>query len=133
VELERIGFTSDIFTRAQFRHYLTRGQGVVLLDSVRGQARGMAVVMWRKGGRSCRLYDIVVRPGLRGRGLGGRLMDAAEAHARRQGCARLVLEVRRDNATAIRFYVERGYRRFDVIMDYYQDGADALRYVKDLA
>ena len=132
VELERVGFTSDFFTRAQFRHYLTRGHGVVLLDSARGQARGMAVVMWRIGGKSCRLYDIVVRPGLRGRGLGGRLLDAAEAHARRQGCVRLVLESRRDNATAIRLYEERGYRRFDVLPDYYQDGADALRYAKDL-
>ncbi len=133
VELERTGFDSDFFTRAQFRHYLTHGRGVVLLDNARGKARGMAVVMWRNGSKSCRLYSIVVRPGQRGRGLGGRLLDAAEAHARRQDFARLVLEVRRDNATAIRFYEARGYRRFDVIPDYYQDGTDALRYVKDLA
>lgn len=47
----------------------------------------------------------------RGGGLGRRLMQEAEAHARSQGIRRLLLGVYSGNAAAISFYEKLGYRR----------------------
>jgi [ribosomal protein S18]-alanine N-acetyltransferase len=40
--------------------------------------------------------------------------------------------VRQDNAAAIRLYERRGYRRIGAYAAFYEDGADAWRYQKDL-
>jgi ribosomal protein S18 acetylase RimI-like enzyme len=55
-----------------------------------------------------------------------------EKAAADRGCRRLRLEVRQDNAAAIRLYERRGYRRFAARGTYYEDGADAWRYEKCL-
>ncbi|MFD0938579.1 GNAT family N-acetyltransferase, partial [Methylobacterium trifolii] len=68
-----------------------------------------------------------------GLGLGGHLLDAVEAEAARHGCTRLRLEVRADNGAGIRLYERRGYTRFMVREDYYEDGMEAWRYEKSLA
>ena len=67
-----------------------------------------------------------------GLGLGSLVLDAAEADARAHGCTRLRLEVRADNGAGIRLYERRGYLRFAVIPDYYEDGMEAWRYEKSL-
>ena len=58
-------------------------------------------------------------------------LDAPEA-ARAQGCDRLRLEVRADNGAGIRLYQRRGYTRFAVRPDYYEDGMEAWRYERAL-
>jgi putative acetyltransferase len=45
----------------------------------------------------------------RGRGGGGALLDAALAHARRAGLAKVELEVFPDNARAVALYASRGF------------------------
>jgi ribosomal protein S18 acetylase RimI-like enzyme len=42
------------------------------------------------------------------------------------------LEVRQDNPGAIGLYEKQGYRRFGAIAGFYEDGADAWRYEKEL-
>ena len=71
---------------------------------------GYAVVLTRRGSRSARLYSIAVAAEAAGRGIGSRLLAAAEEAARRRGADRLHLEVRADNSTAIRLYERAGYR-----------------------
>lgn len=89
---------------------------------------GYALVLLRRGSRVARLYSIAVDPALRGAGLGARLLADAEAQAHKAGAGALRLEVRVDNAAAIKLYERRGYRRFARLPDYYQDGAEAWRY-----
>jgi RimJ/RimL family protein N-acetyltransferase len=50
-------------------------------------------------------------PDWRGRGIGGRLLDAALSAARRAGLERIELEVFADNAAAVRLYEARGFLR----------------------
>lgn len=52
-----------------------------------------------------------VRPDLQAGGLGRRLLDGAEAHARRQGGRRAVLHVIEGRDSLIAWYERRGYRR----------------------
>ena len=42
-------------------------------------------------------------------GLGGRLLDAAEAHFRDSGCTHVALQIGRDNEAARAFYQRRGF------------------------
>lgn len=61
--------------------------------------------------------DVAVLGGHRGRGIGERLMTAAQAVARERGAARVVLDVAAANERALRFYQERlGYRPFGVLL-----------------
>ena len=50
------------------------------------------------------LEDLFVRPGLRGRGIGGELLRALERRARELGCGRLEWSVLDWNQSAIDFY-----------------------------
>lgn len=54
---------------------------------------------------------IYVLSRLHGAGLGRRLLEAAEAHARAQGAQRLLLGVYKANASALAFYDRVGFER----------------------
>lgn len=55
------------------------------------------------------VHDLAVRPDVRGRGVGGRLLEAVETHARRLGCCKLTLEVHGDNHHAQSLYARFGF------------------------
>jgi ribosomal protein S18 acetylase RimI-like enzyme len=54
---------------------------------------------------------IAVEPGWQGAGVGRRLMEAGEAHARRRGSARIELSVEPSNVRAVGFYERLGWRK----------------------
>lgn len=70
-----------------------------------------------------------VEAGLRGRGVGRRLLAAIEAEAVRRGCARAALDSYDWQAPG--FYERLGYRRFATLA--YPDGAERHYFEKDLA
>jgi hypothetical protein len=75
-----------------------------------------------------------VRPGHQGKGIGHKLLEAAEQAAQEHDCISLRLEVRRDNSQGINFYRKSGYKQFGkIVADYYEDHMDALRFEKLLA
>jgi GNAT superfamily N-acetyltransferase len=55
------------------------------------------------------VHDLAVLPQYRGKGAGRALLEAAEDHARRQGCCRLTLEVLESNAGARALYHRFGF------------------------
>lgn len=131
VALEEQSFTSDRLSRAQFRRHLDSDSAKVLVAST-GPHRllGTAVVFFRKRSGVARLYSIAAHHAARGQGVGSALLDAVEQLARRRRCRALRLEVRADNAGAIRLYERLGYRRIAGLTKYYEDGADGWRYEK---
>lgn len=62
-------------------------------------------------GTSGHVVNLVVDPALRGRGVGGALMDAVADHLRAAGCSRWALNVKVDNAPALRLYERCGLAR----------------------
>jgi ribosomal protein S18 acetylase RimI-like enzyme len=69
------------------------------------------------------LYDLFVTPAARGTGAGRALMEAAEAHARANGAARLQLETARTNVVGQALYESCGWKRDELFYVY----AKALR------
>lgn len=132
LRLEEVCFVSDRMSRRSFRHALTRGHAVCLVAGGEARLAGYALVYFHTGTSLARLYSIAVDPAARGRGLGERLLAAAEDAARERGCVSMRLEIRRDNAPALALYRRMGYRKFGVFADYYEDHMDALRMEKSL-
>lgn len=58
---------------------------------------------------SARILSVAVDAGWRGRGIAGAFMTVAEEYFRRQGAERVRLEVRPDNAPAVKVYKNHGY------------------------
>ncbi len=130
--LEHGSFDHDRISRAQFLRHLGSGSALVLVVTQAGAVHAAAVVLFRRGARTARLYSIAVDAAARGRGYGAALLDAAERLARKRGCTGMRLEVRTDNRAAIALYERRGYRRRERLAGFYENGSDAWRYDKDL-
>ena len=133
VTLEDRTFDSDRLTRAQYRRHLDSDTALVLVASANHRNfLGTAVVFFRKGSGVARLYSIASKPEARGKGVGAALLEAVEAAARQRHCHAVRLEVRDDNAGAVRLYERLGYRHIGHYPHYYQDGTHAWRYEKSL-
>lgn len=126
------GFPGDRLERANFRHLLGRANAEVIVAERAGEVVGNAVLLYRRGFRSARLYSLVVAPGARGLGLGRALLARAERQARARACVVMRLEVREDNLAARRLYEASGFEVVGRNDDYYEDRGAALRLRKRL-
>jgi ribosomal protein S18 acetylase RimI-like enzyme len=64
------------------------------------------------------LYDLFVTPEARGTGAGRALMEAAEAHARAAGAARLELQTAKTNKVGQSLYESCGWKRDELFYVY---------------
>ena len=95
--------------RPQLAAIMNRGTGAVLVAEADGAIVGRITI--DTAGRQADISGFVVVEAFRRRGVGTRLMDAAEAEARRRRCKRLRLTVAKDNDAALALYAARGYGR----------------------
>lgn len=131
VALEDRAFNGDRLSRRSFKRFLERSRtSDLLVLEEEGVLLGYVLVVYRSGTALARLYSIAVDPSSKGRGFGARLLSEAESAAFARDCAVMRLESRPDNTPAIELYKSRGYRQFDVVPDYYEDHAAALRFHK---
>lgn len=128
--LEMQCFTTDRLTPRSFQWMITRAHAQLLVAEREGRLVGYALVLFHRGTSLARLYSIAIAAEARSTGLGKQLLQHIEAIALDHDCAYLRLEVRTDNPAAIHLYERSGFRRFDLIHDYYEDHADALRLEK---
>ena len=86
--------------------YVAR-EGARVLGMVNIQ-RGISTA---EGGPAAHLEDFIVRPELRGRGIGSRLIRYAIEESRKEGLLRLILLTDGDNVNAQRLYERAGFTR----------------------
>ena len=134
VEIENQSFTTDRFSRRSFHYLLTKANAMTLVYEDGKDVLGYVMLLFHSGTSLARLYSLAVRPGHQGKGIGHKLLEAAEQAAQEHDCISLRLEVRRDNSQGINFYRKSGYKQFGkIVADYYEDHMDALRFEKLLA
>lgn len=128
--IEAAVFATDRISRRSFRALIARPTAATLVAEIGGTVAGYVMILFRAGTGMARLYSLAVAPEHAGRGLGKRLLQAAEDAAERHDRILLRLEVREDNEAAIALYRKSGYRLIGRIEDYYEDGTAALRFEK---
>ncbi len=132
VGLESRSFGGDHLSRRSFRRLIGRSSAGLIVADCDGRLVGYALLLFRRGSRKARLYSIARDAEAAPPGTGRALLAAAERLAAASGARELRLEVRTDNAAALRLYEASGYRLGGRRRGYYEDGADALRMAKFL-
>jgi ribosomal-protein-alanine N-acetyltransferase len=125
-------FPGDRMSARSLRRLLAGDSAAIWVARAGGTTLGSLVLLMRRNNAVGRIYSVVVDPAARGQGIAGRLVNAAERHARLGKKALMSLEVRADNAPARALYRRLGYAETAVLRAYYEDGADGLRLRKPL-
>ena len=123
-ELEQHCF-SDPWTREAFAELLAHPPFRVRCMEVDDVVVGYSVSRYGRDGWG-ELLNLAVAPEIRGRGLGGRLLDDFLLRGVAAEISHFLLEVRLSNDRARRLYAARGFRIWKRIPAYYNDGEDAL-------
>jgi [ribosomal protein S18]-alanine N-acetyltransferase len=130
--LEHAVFTTDKLSRRSFRHFLSSRSASLIVAEEGGKLAGYVLVLYPPRSKAARLYSIARAPHVGGRGVGPKLMAAAEAAGKRHGRRTMRLEVHEENKRAIARYEKSGYRLFGRHHEYYDDRGHALRFEKPL-
>jgi ribosomal protein S18 acetylase RimI-like enzyme len=130
--LEHRVFATDRISRRSLHRFVTSPTAALMVAARHGALAGYALVLFRRGSGTARLYSIAVAPEHSGHGVGVALLAAAEEAAISRDRMFLRLEVHENNAAAITRYKKSGYRLFGRRFDYYEDRGNALRFEKRL-
>lgn len=110
------------------RSLTSKRQSVWVLDGDEGL--DALLVLWHHPHR-LRVYDVASHPARHGEGLGYRMMQHAEALARRQGCDWVSLEADPKEPGLVHWYKGQGFAVVGKpLPHYYHNGNSAVRMVK---
>lgn len=133
-ELELSCFASESFSRRQMKRLFGSKNAIFLVYEETNVTLGFAIGLIRnhRSDATGRLYSLDVAEAARGKGIGKLLLDALEARFKSLGISRIYLEVTPKNERAVGLYLRRGYEKKEVIKNYYKDGSDAIRMMKEI-
>jgi ribosomal-protein-alanine N-acetyltransferase len=120
---EILCFREHRFRRDHIDWILRHERALTLVED--GPDGVTAAMMLLFEGSVCRVLSVAVGPEHRRRGIGTRLMRAAETTCQERGLSAIRLEVSTNNVAAIEFYHNLGYRTDGVLPRYYSWGEDA--------
>lgn len=131
--IEAASFSGDRVSRRSFRHLLSQGKSLTLVNVAGNELHGYLTLLFRANTTRARVYTIATAAHCKGRGVAAALVAAAEQAALARGCTVLYLEVRKDNLASIGLFSASRYQVFGEYEAYYEDGMDAWRMQKRLA
>ncbi len=79
-----------------------------------------------------RILMLAVHNDYRYMGIGSALLDNFVSVLSSRGARKVLLEVRPSNLNAIGFYRKKGFRTAGMIRNFYNDGEDGIRMVRDV-
>lgn len=117
---ERIAELAGRFDLSHWAFFLAfDGQLPIGGAAVASRTEGVAMLEGRKD--LAVLWDIRVRPGYQGQGVGSRLFSLAADWAREQGLVQMKIESQNNNIAAARFYAGKGATLFTIHPEAYRD------------
>ena len=99
------------------------GESVSFVHETEGRITGF--ILGRRISEEAEVLNLAVRPEKRKKGIGGSLLHAALEELRREGVARIYLEVRESNGGAKSFYQRHGFVVTGVRPKYYREPDEA--------
>ncbi len=106
------------WTRGIFHDCLRVGYRCDVLEDEAGNFLGYCILAVALD--EAHILNLCVATGLRGQGMGGRMLDYLLVRAREAGCRRIFLEVRPSNAAALALYRGRAFQELGLRRDYYR-------------
>ena len=133
VEVENRCFDYDQLSRRSFHWMIKHAHSIFLVLEYQTKLVGYGLVLINKGTGLARLYSICTLKEFQGLGLGKKLLLQLEEYAAQgEDCAYMRLEVKAGNKGAIGLYKNLGYVKFTQKLNYYDDGATALCFEKQI-
>jgi ribosomal-protein-alanine N-acetyltransferase len=136
-EIEQKCFPEKVaYSKRQLEYLILNASSDCLIEKQHGVIRAFLIVTYRQGSLTCNIETIDVNPAFKNKGIGFKLMEAAEIEAKRKGMRWSQLEVSEGNEAALKLYKKAGYIFKERIEGYYKfehDGTrNAIRMVKEL-
>ena len=122
--LDREVFGQDAWTVMDYAAVFSE-KGVRKFTAVSGgKFAGFGASEWDREQNAVCLMTLAVRPEFRNRGIGSALLEAMETAF--GDLSDVYLHVDSENETAIRLYLQNGYKQSGIIPSYYMNGHDAI-------
>lgn len=136
-EIEQKCFPGKVsYSKRQLEHLVLNANSTCLVEKRDGVIRAFLIVTYRQGSLACNIETIDVDPAFKNKGIGLKLLKAAEINMRQRGMRWSQLEVSEGNEAALKLYRKAGYTFKERIEGYYKfehNGThNAIRMVKTL-
>lgn len=118
------------YSEAELAHYVRRSGAFTIIAEVHGETGGFIVAEAKRS--QGHLITLDIKQEFRRKGIGSKLMFAAEARLKNSGCELSLLEAAVNNLSALAFYKRHGYVVLKTIPRYYDGKLDALLMGKRL-
>jgi ribosomal-protein-alanine N-acetyltransferase len=136
-EIEQKCFPGKVgYSKRQLEHLILNANSDCLVEKQKGVIRAFLIVTYRQRSLTCNIETIDVDPAFKNKGIGLKLLKAAEIDMRRRGMRWSQLEVSEENEAALKLYRKAGYTFKERIEGYYKfehNGTrNAIRMIKTL-
>jgi len=136
-EIEQKCFPGKVgYSKRQIEHLILNANSDCLVEKQDGVIRAFLIITYRQGSLTCNIETIDVDPAFKNRGIGLKLLQAAEIDMKRRGMRCSQLEVSEGNEAALKVYQNAGYIFKERIEGYYKfehNGTrNAIRMVKTI-
>lgn len=137
IKLEKKCFNNYLaYTPTQLKYLVTKANSSCLLESELDVTRGFIIVLYKINSDIAGVETLNVDPIHQGKGIGKKLLKAAEKEMLSEGINKIRLEVLTGNQRAINLYEKSGFRKTTFLKKYYRyehNGSyDAYRLIKVL-
>jgi ribosomal-protein-alanine N-acetyltransferase len=137
VEIEKKCFPGKVaYSKRQLEYLILNPNSYCLVEKENGVISAFLIVNYRQRSLTCNIETIDVDPAFKNRGIGLKLLKAAEIDIKRRGMRWCQLEVSEGNEAALKVYKNAGYTFKERLEGYYKfehNGTrNAIRMVKEL-
>ena len=137
VEIENKCFSGKAaYSKRQLEQLILNADSDCLVEKEEGIIRAFLIVTYRQRSLTCNIETIDVDPAFKNRGIGLKLLKAAETDMTRRGMRWSQLEVSEGNEAALKVYLKAGYTFKERLEGYYKSEhngtRNAIRMVKEL-
>jgi len=136
-EIEKKCFPEKVaYSKRQLEYLILNANSDCLVEKEDGVIRAFLIVTYRQRSLTCNIETIDVDPAFKNRGIGLKLLKAAETDMKRRGMRWSQLEVSEGNEVALKVYKSAGYKFKERLEGYYKfehNGTrNAIRMIKEL-
>jgi ribosomal-protein-alanine N-acetyltransferase len=137
VEIEKKCFPGKVaYPKCQLEYLILNVNSDCLVEKEDGVVRAFLIVTYRQRSVTCNIETVDVDPSFKNRGIGLKLLKAAEVEMKRRGMRWSQLEVSEGNEAALKVYKNAGYIFKQRLEGYYKfehcGTCNAIRMVKEL-